>query len=109
MPEINPYEAPQSDASKAMPPPRPDGEGYPVWIGTAVNVQFGLILTVFILAMIITGPPNWFTEFLGLLIVIFFFSLSVGLLVAAIRYRIGWLLLIELTVLCLPIFALFRL
>jgi hypothetical protein len=106
MPELNPYESPQSnlspDEAKSL-----DNAWGPAWLGKALRVQFACVVVTLIAAFVNVTPElraAWFSivwiaiGITGLL--------SLGILLAAIRYRIGWLVMLELIVVGLPLMML---
>jgi hypothetical protein len=107
MPEINPYESPQSEQL-----PRAEEqfaeEHYPPWLGQSLWTQFGAIIVTWTCASITVAPAKrpameWFV----LCLVIFSGIFSLINFIAAIRYRIGWLVLLELIVIGLPLVTIF--
>jgi hypothetical protein len=103
MPELNPYEAPQSNL---LPD---DGESLdnawgPPWLGKALRVQFACVV-VTLLASFVTVTPDVRSGWNAILFIAIGITglLSLGILLAAIRYRIGWLVILELIVVGLPL------
>lgn len=105
MPEINPYEAPQSEQLPSAEEQQPNML-WPAWLGKALWVQFAAILITFFAAPIPVSPPHHHTRDTIVVCVIgIIFLFSLFMLVTAIRYRIGWLVALELIVIMLPTYA----
>ncbi len=105
MPEINPYESPQSELRANAAEPQPDAT-WPAWLGSALWVQMAAIVITFIAVPIPFAPAHqaaWNTIVLCAIGMIGILTLLI--LISAIRNRIGWLLVLELIVLGLPIYA----
>ena len=97
MPEINPYEAPQSEETELRQPALNSEEGYPRWLGNALYAQLLLILVT------IFSPFGWLSNTLQFLIFLLHEAVASALFIAALRYRFGWLVILELIVIGLPL------
>lgn len=106
MPELNPYESPQSNLA-ANEAESLDNAWGPAWLGKALRVQLACVVLSLIASFVSVTPDvraAWNT-FLVLAIGITGL-LSLGILLVAIRYRIGWLVMLELIVIGLPLMML---
>jgi hypothetical protein len=109
MREINPYEAPQCDShdeplsiTEEQLPDIP----WPAWLGKALWAQFAAIVMTYFCGAITSMTKQqtaWNTIVLCLMGIAGLLSLLN--LIAAFRYRIGWLVVLELIVICLPVVA----
>lgn len=102
MPEINPYESPQSDHLPSTVEQQAD-EQFPSWLGRALWLQLLLILVT------LFSPFGWFPKFIQLAIFVLHEIVASALFVAAYRYRFGWLAILEMIVIGMPLVALFQL
>ena len=101
MPEINPYEAPQSEEL-----PRADQqsvESLPPWLGRALWLQLAAIAAVMLLPIFTRRPQDQLLLLLLQCLLGITALLSLMNLIYAIRYRIGWLVILELIVFGLPL------
>ncbi len=105
MTEINPYESPQSSSTEE--PEKESTEGpFPSWLGKGLRVQFALVI-VTMLAFAITITPEFPVVWDAVLriAVVINWAFAIAMMITAVRYRLGWLLVLELIVLVLPILA----
>ena len=101
MPDINPYEAPQSEQLPSAEEQFLD-EPFPPWLGRALWTQLAAIVILGFIATITNVPDS-----IELCSILFIGLLSLFNLITAIRYRIGWLVLLELIVIGLPMMVFF--
>lgn len=101
MTDLNPYEAPQVDESLTEEP-------WPAWLGTALRSEFACVVLT-LLASGISVTPDVRKAWNAILLIAVGMTglLTIVILITAIRYRIGWLVLLELIVIGLPLMMLF--
>ncbi len=106
MSELNPYEAPQSNLTPNNAESLDNPWG-PAWLGKALRVQFACVVVTLIAAFVNVTPELRAAWFSIIWIAIGITGLlSLGILLAALRYRIGWLVMLELIVIGLPLMML---
>ncbi len=105
MPELNPYEAPQSEPVANTEDQLPVEE-LPPWLGRALWLQLAAITAVVLIPVFFRRPQDQLLLTLSQCLLGVAALLSLMNLINAIRYRIGWLVILELIVIGLPLMML---